>query len=155
MPLTSKGKKILRSMRKQYGPKKAQEVFYASKNKGKISGVDEQMETYKHIGLLIAEAMHLMKKRSKGGNKDLASLYPPYDKITRGDVIAGRLKGKKNLTEGETKKPKDTKPKIKSKGDPKKGRYAAWFNDPHKRWWGPGPDPRPGYNTEDKLKEED
>ena len=151
MPLTSKGKKILRSMRKQYGPEKAEKVFYASKNKGKISGVDEHMDSYTKIGLLIAEAMHLMKKKKKGGNKDLASLYPPYDKITRGDVIAGRLKGKKNLTEGETKKPNDKKPKK----NPKKGRYAAWFNDPHKRWWGPGPDPRPGYNTEDKLKEKD
>lgn len=85
------------AMRKQYGSKKGEEVFYASKNKGKISGVDEQMKTYKHIGLLIAEAMHLMKKKSKGGKKDLASLYPPYDKITRGDVIAGRLKGKKKI----------------------------------------------------------
>lgn len=152
MPLTSKGKKIMRAMRKQYGSEKGKEVFYASKNKGKISGVDEHMDSYTKIGKLLAEAMGLMKsKKAKG----LAGLYPPYDKITRGDVITGRLKGKKNLTEGETKKPKDTKPKIKSKGNPKKGRYAAWFNDPHKRWWGPGPDPRPGYNTEDKLKEKD
>ena len=53
---------------------------------------------YKHIGSLIAEAMNLMKK--KGNKKDLASLYPPYDKITRGDVITGRLKGKKKIQEG-------------------------------------------------------
>ena len=39
MPLTAKGKKIMKSMKKQYGKKKAEEVFYASKNKGVISGV--------------------------------------------------------------------------------------------------------------------
>ncbi|GAG55112.1 unnamed protein product, partial [marine sediment metagenome] len=36
MPLTEKGKKILRAMRKQYGEEKGERVFYASINKGKI-----------------------------------------------------------------------------------------------------------------------
>ena len=40
MPLTSKGTKILKAMEAQYGAKKGEEVFYASKNAGKISGVD-------------------------------------------------------------------------------------------------------------------
>lgn len=39
MPLTSKGSEILANMRKEYG-EKAEQVFYASKNAGKISGVD-------------------------------------------------------------------------------------------------------------------
>lgn len=39
MPLTKKGKKIMSSMRKQYGAKKAKQVFYASANAGKIKGV--------------------------------------------------------------------------------------------------------------------
>jgi len=38
MPLTSKGRKILTSMRKQYGKAKGTEVFYASQNKGIIKG---------------------------------------------------------------------------------------------------------------------
>jgi len=38
MPLTSKGKKVLRSMRKTYGLKKGTQVFYASQNKGKLRG---------------------------------------------------------------------------------------------------------------------
>ena len=42
MPLTKKGKKIMRSMRKTYGAKKAKRVFYASKNKGRIKGVDRK-----------------------------------------------------------------------------------------------------------------
>jgi len=36
MPLTKKGQKILRAMKKEYGAKKGKEVFYASINKGKI-----------------------------------------------------------------------------------------------------------------------
>jgi len=39
MPLTEKGKKIMSAMKKQYG-KDAESVFYASKNKGTIKGVD-------------------------------------------------------------------------------------------------------------------
>jgi len=31
MPLTEKGKKIMKSMKKQYGKKKGETVFYASK----------------------------------------------------------------------------------------------------------------------------
>lgn len=40
MPKTEKGTKVMKSMRKTYGSKKkAEEVFYASKNAGKIKGV--------------------------------------------------------------------------------------------------------------------
>lgn len=39
MPLTKKGSKIMKNMKKQYGDKKAKEVFYASENKGNIKGV--------------------------------------------------------------------------------------------------------------------
>lgn len=38
MPLTKKGKKILKAMKKQYGEKKGKRVFYASQNKGTIKG---------------------------------------------------------------------------------------------------------------------
>ena len=39
-PLKAKGKKIMSNMRRQYGSKKGKEVFYASKNAKKITGVD-------------------------------------------------------------------------------------------------------------------
>lgn len=39
MPLTEKGKKIMRAMKKKYGAKKGKSVFYASANKGTITGV--------------------------------------------------------------------------------------------------------------------
>lgn len=40
MPLTKKGKKIKSAMKKEYGAKKGDRVFYASRNKGTITGVD-------------------------------------------------------------------------------------------------------------------
>jgi hypothetical protein len=40
MPLTEKGQKIKSAMVEKYGAKKGEEVFYASKNAGKITGVD-------------------------------------------------------------------------------------------------------------------
>lgn len=40
MPKTKKGRKIMKAMSKTYGAKKAKKVFYASRNKGTISGVD-------------------------------------------------------------------------------------------------------------------
>lgn len=41
MPLSSKGKKIKGAMDKEYGKKKGESVFYASRNSGRISGVDK------------------------------------------------------------------------------------------------------------------
>ena len=42
MPLTNKGKKIMSSMKKEYGKKKGEQVFYASKNKGTIKKVEKK-----------------------------------------------------------------------------------------------------------------
>ncbi len=46
MPLTDKGSEILSHMEKEYGTEKGKEVFYASRNKGTISGVDEVGEGF-------------------------------------------------------------------------------------------------------------
>lgn len=40
MPLTKKGKKILKNMEKTYSKKKAKQVFYAMINEGKLTGVE-------------------------------------------------------------------------------------------------------------------
>lgn len=40
MPLTPKGRKILRAMQQEYGPAKGKAVFYASINKGLITGAE-------------------------------------------------------------------------------------------------------------------
>jgi len=43
MPLTKKGKKIRRNMRRVYGTKeKGDNVFYASINKGKVEGAERK-----------------------------------------------------------------------------------------------------------------
>lgn len=42
MPLTKKGRKIKKAMQKEYGSKKGENVFYASRNKGTIKGVDRK-----------------------------------------------------------------------------------------------------------------
>ena len=39
MPLTAKGKKIMGAMKGYYGAGKGKKVFYASENKGTITGV--------------------------------------------------------------------------------------------------------------------
>ena len=51
MPLTKKGSKIMSAMKKEYGAKKGERVFYASKNKGKISGVDKGKHSKKKSGI--------------------------------------------------------------------------------------------------------
>lgn len=40
MPLTPKGKKVMASMKKQYGAAKAKHVFYAMINEGKLTGAE-------------------------------------------------------------------------------------------------------------------
>ncbi len=45
MPLTDKGKKIKKAMKKQYGKKKGEKIFYASANKGTITGIDKKRST--------------------------------------------------------------------------------------------------------------
>jgi hypothetical protein len=42
MPLTQKGKDIMQSMKRTYGGKKGEQVFYATANAGKITGVEEK-----------------------------------------------------------------------------------------------------------------
>ena len=49
MPLTAKGNKIMSSMQKEYGEKKGKQVFYASRNKGTISGVDPESKAKKVV----------------------------------------------------------------------------------------------------------
>lgn len=47
MPLTKKGSKIKKAMTKEYGKEKGEQVFYASKNKGTIKGVDRKKKAKK------------------------------------------------------------------------------------------------------------
>lgn len=47
MPLTPKGNKIMTAMKKEYGGEKGERVFYASRNKGTITGVDPESKPKK------------------------------------------------------------------------------------------------------------
>jgi len=72
MPLTEKGKEIMKSMKKQYGKKKGEEVFYASKNKGTIKGVEKaskgKMMKVKKVkaGLEKASKLHAAQAKTLG-----------------------------------------------------------------------------------------
>lgn len=48
MPLTKKGMKIKAEMLKTYGKKKGAAVFYASANKGAITGVEKKAHKLKN-----------------------------------------------------------------------------------------------------------
>lgn len=60
MPLTDKGQKIMANMTKEYGAKKGERVFYASRNAGKITGVDPA-------------SSHLARKRHQKGSSSGSS----------------------------------------------------------------------------------
>jgi len=47
MPLTKKGEKVKAAMKKQYGVKKGEQVFYATENKGKVKGLVKKKATKK------------------------------------------------------------------------------------------------------------
>ena len=47
MPLTDKGQKIKKAMIKQYGSDKGESVFYASANKGTITGIEKRTNANK------------------------------------------------------------------------------------------------------------
>lgn len=66
MPQTKKGKKILSAMTKQYGAKKAKQVYYASIVKGKVKGAEGKGGT----GKLDKAKRTYAKKHKVGFNKN-------------------------------------------------------------------------------------
>lgn len=47
MPLTEKGEKVLRELKKRYGEEKGTSVFYAMINKGKLKGAEGEKKEKK------------------------------------------------------------------------------------------------------------
>ena len=67
-PLTEKGEKIMKKMHKKYGAEKGHEVFYASKNKGTIKGVEgssKKKKIKKSAGKKKVEMMDLSEHPSR------------------------------------------------------------------------------------------
>jgi hypothetical protein len=137
MPLTGKGEKIKAAMTKQYGPEKGEQVFYASKNKGKITGVDDDYEPLekgksretvkKNIGTLLKAghereaAVGIAMKKARGddnqhlgftGNQALAV----EELATECDALSKRLDAFENWQ--HQRKPKDVKPRTKDNMQP-------------------------------------
>ena len=89
MPLTEKGEKIKGAMEKKYGAEKGKKVFYASKNKGTITGVDDAQ----HMGF------------SKEGATSVKEL------VSECDALEKRIDAFENWS--HQRKPKDVKPRTK------------------------------------------
>ena len=62
MPKTPKGKKILANMKKQYGEKKGEKVFYASEKKGTITGVHN---SHKKLEKKVQKKLNKVFKKKK------------------------------------------------------------------------------------------
>lgn len=78
MPLTSKGNKIMENMKSEYGPKKGESVFYASKNKGTISGVDASAQERDEAK---NELIHLREKLTKAQFSERQAIQNQIDRI--------------------------------------------------------------------------
>lgn len=52
MPLTAKGEKIMTNMQREYGAEQGKRVFYASRNSGRITGVDPESRRTRLAGAL-------------------------------------------------------------------------------------------------------
>lgn len=66
MPLSKKGKKIKTSMEKHYGAEKGEDVFYASQQKGIITGTHKGKKKKKHS--LVSKTKKRLKKVFGGRN---------------------------------------------------------------------------------------
>jgi len=90
MPLTEKGEKIKSAMQKKYGKERGEQVFYASKNKGKISGVDDTHVTA-HPGKDIKPDDNQHMGFTKGEAPDVQKLVSMCDTLsTRLDAFEKR-----------------------------------------------------------------
>jgi 8-oxo-dGTP pyrophosphatase MutT (NUDIX family) len=75
-PLTDKGREIMAAMKKEYGETKGERVFYASRNAGRIKGVDgAPWRDHRWPGANDAASNRLAQDRSP----DLGTVYDPRD----------------------------------------------------------------------------
>jgi hypothetical protein len=138
MPLTEKGEKIKGAMEKKYGPEKGEKVFYASKNKGTITGVDDDervpLEEGKSKDVVMKNINKLLEKghsreaavgiaqrkafgddaQHMGFSKEGAT---PVEKlVSQCDALAKRLDAFEKWS--HQRKPKEVKPRTKDNMQP-------------------------------------
>jgi len=88
MPLTTKGKKIMSSMKRTYGGKKGEQVFYATANAGKIKGVEKEQELKK--GGRVRKTSKPAKSKTK--SKSRVNEAGNYTKPTMRKRLFNRIK---------------------------------------------------------------
>lgn len=69
MPLTGKGEEILANMKKEYGAATGEKVFYASRNKSAITGVDTMSGTFDPAASPVIGGYQLVKGDAKSDYK--------------------------------------------------------------------------------------
>lgn len=116
MPLTEKGQKIKSAMTKQYGPEKGEKVFYASKNKGNITGVDEITVSNSSWKLDIAIPKEARPDDNQHMGFNAAGVEPIQKFVSECDALAKRM----DMFEARQsqRKPKDVKPRTKDNMQP-------------------------------------
>ena len=77
MPLTSKGKDIMQSMKRTYGGRKGEQVFYATRNAGKIEGVEKEQELKKGGRVRKASKSAKSKTQSKSRVNEAGNYTKP------------------------------------------------------------------------------
>ena len=91
MPLTTKGKKIMSSMKQTYGGKKGEQVFYASANAGKLKGVEKEQELKKGGRVRKTSQSSKPKTKSKSRVNEAGNYTKPgmrkqqFNRIKAGD----------------------------------------------------------------------
>lgn len=111
MPLTEKGREILANMEKQYGETKGKSVFYASKNKGTISGVDSAKADAAHRRHAALDAIEAACDTFGDGVRDDSKFSEFVEKLEKkgyskdyATKIAAKVGREKFGTEGMAKK---------------------------------------------------
>jgi len=90
MPLTTKGTKIKSTMKKQYGEKKGEQVFYAAANKGTVKDVEKKQEFKKGGSVRKTSKSKVTKKKSKSRVNEAGNYTKPalrkrlFEKIKAG-----------------------------------------------------------------------
>ena len=90
MPLTKKGSKIKKAMTSKYGEKKGEQIFYASANKGTISGVEKKQELKKGGAVRKTSKQTKPKTKSKSRVNEAGNYTKPtmrkrlFEKIKAG-----------------------------------------------------------------------
>ena len=90
MPLTTKGTKIKSAMKKKYGEKKGEQVFYAAANKGTVKDVEKKQEFKKGGSVRKTSKSKVTKKKSKSRVNEAGNYTKPalrkrlFEKIKAG-----------------------------------------------------------------------